>query len=87
MEKARTQGFGAIPLKDSFHARSRILIGVKLLIKQEIDYALTLAGWNIKVNGVIQGGIAPDINAIKTSQEKVPLFVFMLFRRCVIVFA
>ena len=54
-------------------------------IKQEIDCALILAGWDIKVNGVIQGGIAPDINAIKTSQEKVPVFVFMLFRRCVII--
>ena len=48
---------------------------------QELTCAHTIAGWTCRVNGQVQGGIAPDITALKTARHKLPAFVKTLFRR------
>jgi hypothetical protein len=50
---------------------------------QDHKSAQVLAGWLHIVEGVVQGGIAPDCSAIKTARGKVKPFVNTLFRRSV----
>ena len=57
MEKARTQAFGASTLKDSYIARSKNVISVKLLKQHEKirkphvkDYLRTGAGFGMRFN-------------------------------------
>ena len=49
--------------------------------KQDMTYSHTLAGWYTTINGAIQGGIAPDFDAIKTSPEKLAPFTKALFHK------
>ena len=65
-------------IADNIHSMFDYFMNSK---RQDVECGLTLAGWFHKVNGVIQGGISPDITAIKTARHKVSLFVFALFRR------
>lgn len=47
---------------------------------QDEKAGLTLANWFHSYDGVIQGGVPPSKNGIKTAQSKLPIFINLLFR-------